>query len=176
MIKKTSMKTAKEEVKSEKARMASSDKKTLLSLEKIVGDLLPLMSVKATAKVKYDKENEAFNVNIDGGDETGLLIGKKGETLSSIQTVLGIMLKQATGDWSRVVVNVGDYREKEEDYLKSLAESTSQRAKETKEPQSLYNLKPWQRRIVHMHLSEDTGILTESVGEGEERYLVVKVK
>jgi len=175
MIKKTSMKTAKEE-KTEKAKSTSSGKEALLALEKIVADLLPLMAVKATAKVEFDKENDAYNVNIDGGDETGLLIGKKGETLSSIQTVLGIMLKTATGDWSRVVVNVGDYREKEEDYLKSLAESTAQRVKETGEPQSLYNLKPWQRRIVHMHLSENSDISTESVGEDEERYIVVKVK
>lgn len=176
MIKKTSMKTSGDEAKAEKAKSSSSSKKALSSLEKIVENLLPLMSVKATAKVEYDKDNEAYNVNIDGGDETGLLIGKKGETLSSIQTVLGIMLKQETGEWSRVVVNVGDYREKEEDYLKSLAESTAQRVKETGEPQSLYNLKPWQRRIVHMHLSEESGLSTESVGEGEERYLVVKQK
>jgi len=176
MIKKTSMKVAKDELKKEKAKSASSGKKALSSLENMVAELLPLMAVHAIAKVEYDKDNEAYNVNIDGGDETGLLIGKKGETLASIQTVLGIMLKQKTGEWARVVVNVGDYREKEEDYLKSLAESTAQRVKETGEPQSLYNLKPWQRRIVHMHLSEDSSISTESMGEGEERYLVVKVK
>src|SRR5258706_3956975 len=175
MIKKTSMKTAKEEAKSEKSKSVSSDKKTLEALEQMVSALLPLMAVKATAKVEFDKDNDAYNVNIDGGDETGLLIGKKGETLSSIQTVLGIMLKQETGEWSRVVVNVGDYREKEEDYLTSLAESTAQRVKETGESQSLYNLKPWQRRVVHMHLSEHSGIVTESMGEGEDRYLVVKV-
>ena len=134
------------------------------------------MATKATAEVSFDKENEAYVVNIDAGDETGLLIGKKGETLDSIQTILGMMLKQATGEWNRVVVNVGDYREKEEDYLRSLAESTAQRAKETGEPQSLYNLKSWQRRIVHMHLAEKSDVMSESMGEGEERYLVVKAK
>ncbi|QQG41907.1 MAG: KH domain-containing protein [Candidatus Woesebacteria bacterium] len=151
-------------------------KKTTESLQKIVNELMPLMATKATADVSFDKENEAYVVNIDAGDETGLLIGKKGETLDSIQTILGITLKQATGEWNRVVVNVGDYREKEEDYLKSLAESTAQRAKETGEPQSLYNLKPWQRRVVHMHLAEKADIVSESMGEGEERYLVVKAK
>lgn len=176
MIKRTSLKVLKDETKSEKTKSASAGKKVLESLEKIVAELLPLMAVKATAEVLYDKENEAYNVNIDGGDETGLLIGKKGETLGSIQTVLGVMLKQKTGEWSRVVVNVGDYREKEEDYLKSLAESTAQRVKETGEPQNLYNLKPWQRRIVHMHLSENSDVVSESMGEGDERYLVVKPK
>lgn len=174
MIKKTSMKVLKDEARSEKTKSASAGKKVLEALEKVVAELLPLMAVKATAKVLYDKDNEAYNVNIDGGDETGLLIGKKGETLGSIQTVLGVMLKQKTGDWNRIVVNVGDYREKEEDYLKSLAESTAQRVKETGESQNLYNLKPWQRRIVHMHLSENSDVVSESVGEGEERYLVVR--
>lgn len=134
------------------------------------------MSTKAKAEVSYDKENEAFNVNVDAGDETGLLIGKKGETLLGIQTILGFLLKQKTGEWSRVLMNVGDYREKEESYLKDLAATTAQRAKDTGEPQNLYNLKSWQRRIVHMALSEDKDIMTESEGEGEERYLIVKSK
>lgn len=151
-------------------------KKNVEVLQKLSEELFELMTVSAKIEASYDKENEAFVVNIDGGDATGLLIGKKGETLNSIQTILGVLLKQKTGEWMRVVVNVGDYREKEEDYLKGLAETTAARAKETGEPQSLYNLKPWQRRVVHMALSEDKDLVTQSAGEGEERYLVVKSK
>jgi spoIIIJ-associated protein len=134
------------------------------------------MSTKAKGEVSYDKENESFVVNIDAGDETGLLIGKKGETLLSVQTILGFLLKQKVGEWNRILVNVGDYREKEEGYLKDLAASTAQRAKETGEPQNLYNLKAWQRRVIHMVLAEDKEISTESEGEGEDRYLVIKSK
>jgi spoIIIJ-associated protein len=151
-------------------------KEKIKILQEAADKLLSLMATKATATVEYDKENEAYIVGIDAGDETGLLIGKKGETLSSIQTVLGILFKQKTGEWNRVVVNVGDYREKEEDYLKSLAASTAQRARETGEPQNLYNLKPWQRRIIHLALSEEKDLSTESMGEGEERYLIIKPK
>lgn len=145
-------------------------------LQEVTDKLLELMATKAKAEVSYDKENENFVVNIDAGDETGLLIGKKGETLLSIQTVLAVLLKQKTGEWNRVVANVGDYREKEESYLKDLAASTAQRAIETKEPQSLYNLKAWQRRVVHMALAENKDIVTESQGEGEDRFLVIKPK
>jgi len=151
-------------------------KKKTEELQKLVDELLSLMGTGAKAGVSYDKESDAFIIDIDAGDETGLLIGKKGETLTSLQTVLGIMFKQKTGEWNRVVVNVGDYREKEEQYLKDLAASTADRVKETGEPQSLYNLKPWQRRVVHLALSEESGIVTESEGEGEDRYLVVKPK
>jgi len=149
-------------------------KEKIKTLEELTNELLSLMTVSAKTSVEYDKEGEVYTVNIDAGDATGLLIGKKGETLSSIQTVLGVLFKQKTGEWNKIVVNVGDYREKEEDYLKNLAASTALRAKETGNPQSLYNLKAWQRRIVHLALSEDKDIVTESEGEGENRYLIVK--
>jgi len=145
-------------------------------LSAISKDLFEFMGITTVPAASYDQENDSFVVTVEAGDETGLLIGRKGETLASIQTILGIALKQKVGDWHRVEVNVGDYREKEEDYLKNLAMSAATRAKETGEPQSLYNLKPAQRRIVHMFLSEDKAVSTESVGEGEERCLVVKIK
>ena len=103
-------------------------------LQKISEELLALMGTKAKVEVSYDKEQKCYMVNVDGGEETGLLIGKKGETLLSLQTILGILLKQQTGEWERVTVNVGDYLEKEEEYLKSLAVGAATRAKETKEP------------------------------------------
>lgn len=146
------------------------------SLVELSGELLSLMGSTAKALVSYDQENDSFVVTIESSEETGLLIGRKGETLTSIQTVLGVLLKNKIGEWKRVVVNVGDYREKEEDYLRNLGMSAAARAKETGNPQSLYNLNPAQRRIVHMILAEDSTIETESVGEGNERYLVVKSK
>src|SRR3970040_1288698 len=100
-------------------------KKATEFLQKATDELLSLMSVKGKAEISYDKTEDVFTVNIEAGDTTGLLIGKKGETLSSLQTFLGIALKQHLGEWKRVVVNVGDYREKEEDYLKNLADSTA---------------------------------------------------
>lgn len=151
-------------------------KKNTETLRKLATEFLGLMLVEAKLEVNFDKENDAYVIDIDADDKTGLLIGKKGDTLSSIQLVLGILFKQKVGEWKRVVVNVGDYRQKEEDYLRNLALSAANRAKETGEPQSLYNLKAWQRRIVHLSLSEDKDIETESQGEGEERFLIVKAK
>ena len=151
-------------------------KKQTELLNKIAAELFEKIGSKASFTVLYDKETETFNIDIEGGDETGLLIGRKGENLLSIQTVLGLIYKSMNGDWVRIVVNVGDYKEKEEEYLKGLADSAASRAKETGEPQSLYNLKPGQRRIVHMYLSEDSGVVSESEGEGRDRYLVVKPK
>lgn len=145
-------------------------------LEKIANELLSLMGSKALAKVSKDSENEALVVEIDGGEETGLLIGRHGETLLAIQAALGMMLKEKSGEWIRVLVNVGDWREKQEEGLKSLARQASERAKETGEPQPLYNLTAAQRRIIHLELSQDPDIVTESQGEDKERFLLVKPK
>ena len=145
-------------------------------VENIVNEILNLIGTKARAKASFDKENDAVLVDIDAPEETGLLIGRKGENLNSLQTVLGMINQQKTGEWRRIVVNVGDWREKQEDYLKNLALQVAERAKETKEDQPLYNLTPSQRRIIHLELSKDEEIETESFGEGEERYLVVRLK
>lgn len=168
-------KTQSVETKSKKIS-AKTAAKTEEVLKKVTNDLLELMGTNSKTEVAFDQENDSYTVTIEGGDATGLLIGRKGETLSSIQTILGVLLKQQTGEWRHVVVNVGDYREKEEDYLRNLGQSAAGRAKETGEPQSLYNLNPAQRRIIHMSLSEDPTIITESMGEGNERYLVIKAK
>ncbi len=145
----------------------------LAILEDIVQKLFSLLSLKSEAVISEDDENEALTVNIKGEEESGLLIGARGRTLSSLQTILGLMFRQKTGDWKRIIVNVADYREKEEDRLRQLADETSIRAKETGEVQYLYNLTPAQRRIVHMVLSEDKEITTESQGEGTDRFLIV---
>ena len=127
-------------------------------------ELLKLMSSKGKVKVSDDKENDAIRVDIETEDEAGLLIGTRGETLNAIQIALGTMVKQKTGEWKRIIVNVGDWREKQEEHLKEMASQVAERAVETDEPH---------RRIVHMALKEIGGVKSESFGEGEERYLVV---
>lgn len=136
--------------------------------------LLVLMGSKAKVEVLDDEDNEAIKVNIITEEERGLLIGNHGEILLSIQTALGLMIKQKTGEWKRIIVNIGDWREKQEEYLKGLAIQASERVKETGKPEYLYNLNPSQRRIIHLALSNIKGIKTESEGEAEERCLVVK--
>ena len=137
--------------------------------------LLDLAGVSAQIEV-VDLGESTYEVNLSTEDETGLLIGFRGENINAIQTVLGIMLKGTTGEWYRLVVNVGDYREKQEEKLKELATQSADRAIETKEPQPIYNLTAGQRRAVHMHLANRNDVMTESSGIEPERYLVIKPK
>lgn len=145
-------------------------------VEESLKKIFEMCGITSAFRVKMDTESDSVEVNIDDGAEAGLLIGKRGDTIFSIQQILALVMKQQTGEWKRVFVNVGDWREKQEEYLKSLAMQAVERVRSTGESQKLYNLNAAQRRIVHMVLSEEEGIVTESEGEGIERCLIVKPK
>jgi len=143
------------------------------TIEKLTKELFSLAGVDVKIVVSENEEG-VYEVNLETPEETGLLIGFRGENINAIQTVLGIMVKGVTGEWVRIVVNVGDYRQKQEQKLFVLADQSADRAIETKEPQPIYNLTAGQRRIIHMYLSKRADVLTESQGEEPERFLVVK--
>lgn len=144
-------------------------------IQKLAQELLDLAGVRSEVEVvKVDKDS--FEVNIKTEGEAGLLIGFRGENIQSIQTLLGIMVKNKLGEWKRITVNVGDYREKQESKLKELADSIATRAVETKEAQPIYNLNAMQRRVVHMYLAQRGDVTSESQGEEPNRYLVVSPK
>lgn len=138
--------------------------------------LFGLLGTSISSSVSYDKENKVYLLDVSAGDEAGLLIGKRGETINSIQVIINQIIRQKKGEWMRVVVNVADFREKEKNRMEDLAIQTAERVRETGEPQNLYNLTPAQRRVVHLALSQEQDVQTESVGEGLERYLVVSKK
>ncbi len=140
----------------------------------VADKLLGLMAVEA--KVEVIEEEGGYTLNIEAGEANGLLIGRRGETLSSLQFIISISLREELGEDTRVFVNVGDWKEKQEDYLNGIATEAAKKVRETKEPYPLYNLNASQRRIVHMQLANETDLVTESTGEGEERYLIVKLK
>src|SRR3989344_4765864 len=174
MVKKAS--TKKRQPKSSTPGKVKKEYSEIEILESLAKNLFKLIGVKSTPEVSEDVENDGLTVNIRGEGESGLLIGSRGKTLESLQIILGLMLRQVTDDWKRVIVNVSDYREKEEERLRSLAIQTAQKAKAQGEPQFLYNLSPSQRRIVHMVLSEDGSVTTESQGEGKDRFLIISPK
>lgn len=163
-------------MKKSKTKSITKSKKTEPKeiLEKALTDIMSMIGSMSSYEIK--EEEETLVVNINAGEETGLLIGRHGETVNSLQTILALIVRQKLGEWKRVLVNVGDWREKQEDKLKTIAEQTAERAVETGEPQPIYNLTAAQRRIIHMELSENKNVETESTGEGKDRYLVVKPK
>lgn len=150
--------------------------KTVEQVQALAEELFTLMGVKSTPSTSYDDANDAVVVDVQTEDETGLLIGSRGETLTAIQHILGLAFSRQADEWQRIIVNVADWRERQEDKLAALATQTADRALETGQPQNLYNLSAGDRRVIHMTLAERSDVETESVGEGKDRYLVVRPK
>ena len=129
-----------------------------------------------TGNVSIDvDETEAFRVHIET-EETGLLIGFHGQTLESFQIILGLIVAKKLGSWQKVFVNIGDYREKREEALMYMAQRAAERALALNKPIELTRLSASERRVIHLTLSGDERVTTESVGEGLNRRLVVKPK
>lgn len=152
------------------------DKEEVIKTREIVDELFKLLELDAKTEVYFDKDNEAVFVEIKSEKEAGLIIGSRGDTLNSLQSVIGMILMRKLDRWQRVIVNVADWREKQKERLEELAMNTSERVRESGEAQNLYNLSAYQRRIIHMSLKKEKGIETISHGEGKERYLEVHPK
>lgn len=143
-------------------------------VKQLTEELLSRLDVSGTVAVDVD-ETGAYQVHIDT-EETGLLIGFHGRTLESFQIILSIAVSKKLGQWVKTYVNVGDYREKREEALMLMAQRAAERALTLGRPVELARLSPSERRVVHLTLSGDERVATESVGEGNNRVLLVKPK
>ena len=150
-----------------------SDTSEIKIIKEEADSLLKKLGVTGTTEVS--KEGEFFSVDIET-EESGIIIGYHGETLQALQLILSLLVQKKLDRFERILVNVGDYREKREEKLKEMALDAARRAKETKQEIILGNLAPWQRRIVHVTLAEDSEVSTESQGEDPDRQLVIKPK
>jgi len=118
---------------------------------------------------------ETVTLHIEGADEEamGLLIGRRGETLRSLQFLLNLLVSRRVQKWPQVVVDVGNYRQRRQESLEGLARRMAERVRQTGRPIMLEPMAAYERRIVHLALREDKGIYTESSGDGENRKIVI---
>lgn len=139
--------------------------------EKVIKDLFDKLGITESFEVSEDDESVSIALE---SDDPGMIIGHHGDTLDSLQLITSLALAKESGEFKRVHLDVGDYKSNRSDYLRSLAEQTREKVLSENTEILLPSLKPWERREVHMHLSEDGDVITESVGEGRERTLVIK--
>ncbi len=150
------------------------DKKETTSVEDSVKKLIDYLGVQVKAEVKEDKEG-VTHVQLET-KEPGVLIGYHGETLSSLQLLLGLMNYRQTNKWQRISVNVGDYQERRQESLERMALSAAQKVKFSGEEQALPPMTAAERRLIHLALADDSEVVTESEGEGRDRRVVIKPK
>lgn len=142
-------------------------------LKKTVEDLFAELDIKA--EVKAEVTDDSYNLSLESQDNA-LIIGKHGNTLSSFELIIALILAKKTGEYKRVIIEVGDYRKEREEYLKQLTEKLKENVVATGYEKTVRGLKPWERRLIHIYLQEDDRVTTESTGEGNDRVLVIKKK
>lgn len=118
---------------------------------------------------------ETVTLHVEGADEEamGLLIGRRGETLRSLQFLLNLLVSRRVQRWPQVVVDVGNYRQRRQESLEGLARRMAERVRQSGRPIMLEPMAAYERRIVHLALRGDQSIYTESSGEGENRKIVI---
>lgn len=122
--------------------------------------------------IKIEEIEGVININIDT-QETGILIGFHGETLNSLQNTISLIVFKTMGEWKKINLNIGDYLEKREEKLIEIANQAAEKVKQDGQSVTLPYFNAKERRLIHIYLKNIDGIKTESIGEDEERRLVV---
>ena len=135
--------------------------------------ILKMLGVEASVEV--ETQEDLIKIKIDGSD-LGLLIGYRGENLESLQLLLGMMLNKGVGEqvWQPVLVDVGGWRKMREEALRALVEREVEKLSASRNSVELSPMPPAQRRTVHILVKQFEGLASESVGEGEDRHVVIK--
>lgn len=139
---------------------------------RVLREILSHMNI--TAEVTGQMVEGVAEINIEGAG--GVLIGRRGDTLSSLQYLINRILNQDQDNWDRINVDVEGYRKRREVEMKDLAERSYRKVLDSGKPMSIKNLSAHDRRIIHMTLKERQGIETYSHGEGHLRKLVITPK
>ena len=134
-------------------------------------------SVKDKAKVhiKYDELDNYMDIDLSG-DEMGVLIGKRGQTLDSLQYLVSLAVNKESESYIRVKVDTENYRQRRKETLENLAKNIAYKVKRTKRSVSLEPMNPYERRIIHSALQNDKYVMTHSEGEEPFRRVVVTLK
>lgn len=143
----------------------------LIRARAILQELLTLMSVEA--EVRVEEHEGGVRLELSGKD-AGLLIGKQGQTLDAVEFLVGRILDRAIRDRTRVVLDVGGYRERRRQQLEEMAFRLARQVRATGEAIVLEPLDASERRIIHLALQGDDQVTTESVGDGRGRRLVIR--
>jgi len=138
-------------------------------------EVFEAMDMTVVIDVKYDEEEKNMDIDLSG-DDMGVLIGKRGQTLDSLQYLVSLVVNKESEDYIKVKVDTEDYRKRRKDTLENLAKNIAYKVKRTKRPVSLEPMNPYERRIIHSALQNDKYVTTHSEGEEPFRRVVVTLK
>ncbi len=155
-----------------KARVKSSIQDVARSF---LQDVFEAMGLTVVVDMKYDEIDHFMDIDLKG-DEMGVLIGKRGQTLDSLQYLTSLVVNKDIDNYIRVKVDTENYRKRRKDTLENLAKNIAFKVKRTKRPVSLEPMNPYERRIIHSALQNDRYVVTHSEGDEPFRRVVVTLK
>jgi len=143
---------------------------TALKARELLEGILQKISPEYAASVIETEEKIILSIE---GDESGLLIGKRGQNLDAFQYILNKAVSKIDNNHKMIMIDSGEYRKRRVEHLKKLAEKIRDKVKKTNKPVSLAHMNARDRRIIHMVLQKDEDLKTQSRGEGKNRKIVI---
>ena len=150
-------------------------KKAKENAEEFIKSMLLAMNVKASLDTSFNHETNELNI-ILSGDDMGVLIGKRGQTLDSMQYLVSLVINKKHDGYIRVKLDTENYRERRKEKLENLAKSIARKVSKTHRAVSLEPMNPYERRIIHSVLQSDRYVITDSEGEDPYRHVIIKPK
>lgn len=145
------------------------------SARKFLSDVFHAMDMTVNIDINFNDEDSIIDVNLSG-DNMGVLIGKRGQTLDSLQYLLSLVINREKEKYYKVQMDTENYRERRKETLENLAKNIASKVKRTKRTVTLEPMNPYERRIIHSILQNDKLVTTKSEGEEPYRKVVVLLK
>lgn len=140
-----------------------------------LSSIFDAMKMEVEILVAVNEEEHIIEVELKG-DDMGILIGKRGQTLDSLQYLTNLAINRHSDEYYKVKIDTEDYRKRRKETLENLAKNIAYKVKRTKRPVSLEPMNPFERRIIHSALQNDRYVTTHSEGDEPYRHVVVTLK
>lgn len=148
---------------------------TVDNIREFLENVFSAMNMEVTIDIKKAEDDKVYEVELSG-KEMGLLIGKRGQTLDSLQYLTNLAVNKHSDGYIKVKLDTENYRQRRKDILENLAKNIAYKVKRTKRPVSLEPMNPFERRVIHSALQGDRYVETHSEGEEPFRHVVVTLK
>ena len=160
-----------------KARVKEEEKKVSVedTAKNFLKDVFNAMNLAVVVNTQYDEEEKNLTIDL-AGEDMGMLIGKRGQTLDSLQYLVSLVVNKESESYIRVKLDTENYRERRKETLENLAKNIAYKVKRTRRSVALEPMNPYERRIIHSALQDDKYVTTHSEGEEPFRKVVVTLK
>ncbi len=138
-------------------------------------EIFGAMDLNVKLDISFQKEERELSIDMSSQD-MGILIGKRGQTLDSLQYLVSLVVNKESEDYIRVKLDTENYRERRKETLENLAKNIAYKVKRTRRSVSLEPMNPYERRIIHSALQNDKSVITRSEGEDPFRHVVISLK